>query len=142
MFAKFGCQKDAKALSPLTREKVQRCIDKAIESSPYQDEKQLQNDGYRLITADEYFDEVEKQKEADYSKPIPMWVKTAGVDFSDYKQNMQLHDSNRQKECSYKYDGEADMKPYHDSIIETLKHFQCLSGGFGGGPMQLPHGYV
>jgi len=43
--------------------------------------------GLRLITADEYLDEVQRQEEGDYSQPIPMWVRSKGVDFSDYKQN-------------------------------------------------------
>lgn len=32
------------------------------------------------------------------------------------------------------------LRPLHAQIIDTLAHFQRPSGGFGGGPMQLPHG--
>lgn len=49
--------------------------------------------GFRLITADEYFDEVCRQETNDYNKPISMWVRTKGIDFSDYKQNTKCHHS-------------------------------------------------
>jgi hypothetical protein len=64
-------------------------LQNAIKASPYQDETSLMEAGLRLITADEYLDEVAKQEEGDYSKPISMWVRSKGIDFSDHKQNMK-----------------------------------------------------
>jgi protein farnesyltransferase subunit beta len=29
---------------------------------------------------------------------------------------------------------------FYDRVIDTLRHMQNRTGGFGGGPMQLSHG--
>lgn len=35
-----------------------------------------------------------------------------------------------------------DASHYHERIIDTLSHFQNPTGGFGGGPAQLSHGFL
>lgn len=58
-------------------ERIQKIIQCAAKNSPYESEETHQvNDGFmRLITAQEYLDEVEKQNMADYSAPISMWIR-------------------------------------------------------------------
>ena len=56
---------------------------------------------------------MERQQQGDYSKPIEMWVKSTGIDFSDCKQNMNMHSNNDDK--GYKVNSSYVTRTYSDA---------------------------